>query len=551
MAENRILPDSPGCLTAYNHILMARLLLNQGGPKELALRHLDKVNETYLLPDWLHMRRGVCYRDAGQPKRALQSLTWAERLAGPSVTLLEHQAHCWFDLREWKQALRTVEHAIDLSRDPELYELRADILVELGRYDEALQVYDRATEGIDRVCARAYVHERMGDFNMGIHEIDEGLRSYPDAAELVACRGHLKVCQGDLDGARWDYSLALVLDDNPVLLARRAILDVELGRLEEATRDAELAYSKFPEGELSLKAMAIVSEANQAFDESILYWERYNSVTVDDQARLFHAELLNRLGRFEESDRIIEAYVEEFPNCWEGLYYRAAIARTRGHFELAETCLEQAMLLQTPEENLLFERAVLYYEWERYDRADVVCRELLEKFPDFQEGRELLVDIMAEAKSPELALPLIEELLDEEYDMVNLFRKGYILSKAGRFSEALEILDVAVEEDPENPDYLEVRAKTRTRIGRHHQALQDAEMVLDLDPGRLWVRLLRAYLLLRCGHKDACANEARALLKEDLPYSQRLFCRALLLASRIIAQSQTFLFANRIFDRFR
>lgn len=548
---NRILEDNPGALAAYTYILMARLSLNQGLPAEHAVRYLDKVNESHDLPEWLHFRRAVCYQDARHFKKALRTLTLLERFHGPSVSLLRQQALCWFDLREWKQALRTVESAIEMSDDPELCEIRADILVELGRYDEALQVYDNVTEGVERVCARAYVLERMGDFDRGISEVDEALRNYPQDAELVARRGHLKICRGDLDGGRWDYSLSLVLEQDPSLLARRAILDVDLGRIEEATRDAELSYSLDPDGEMPLKAMAIVREVNQDFDEAILFWRRYSESSGDEQATLMLAELLNRTGRHEESDHLIESYLERYPECWEGLYYRAAIARTRKQFELAQACLEHALHLHPDEEALLLELPILYFEWDRHDEAEKHCHKFLQRFSDSREGRELYVDILAESKAPERALTLIEDLLDEEEDLVNLFRKGYVFSKMGRFVEALELLDLVVSEEPDNPDFLEARAKTLTQLHCFPQALRDARRSVELDGDRPWVRLLLAFLYLRCGDSRSCVEEARRLLKEELPYPQRLFCRSLIIGSRLWSKSLRLLAPIRVFDRFR
>lgn len=548
---NRILEDNPGAHAAYTYILMARLSLNQGLPPEHAVRYLDKVNDRRDLPEWLHFRQAVCYQDARQFKKALRALTFMERLYGPNVSILRQQALCWFELREWKQALRTIESAIERSDDPEFCEIRADILVELGRYDEALQAYDHVTEGVERVCARAYVLERMGEYDRGISEVDEALRSFPQDAELVARRGYLKICRGDLDGGRWDYSLSLVLEQDPSLLARRAILDVDLGRLEDATRDAELSYSLDPDGEMALKAMAIVRELHQELDEAIRFWRRYSENSGDEQAQLILAELLNRTGHHQESDQLIESYLERNPECWEGLYYRTAIARTRKRFEVAEASLRHALRLHPDEEALLLELPILYFEWERYDEAEKYCRKFLKQFPDSREGRELYADILGESGAPERALNLINDLLDEEEDPVNLFRKGYVLSKTGRHHEALAILDLILEEEPNNPDFLEVRAKILALLGYFPEALEDARLAVEIDDEKPLVRLLLAALYLRCGDHQACVREARKLLKEDLPYPQRLFCRSLLIGSRVWSKSLGLFAQFHLFHRFR
>ena len=514
---------------------MARLSLDQDLPSVEVIKYLDKVNETYSIPGWLHFRRAVCYQEAGEFRKALAAYNWAERTDGPSISTIRQQAICWMDLGEWKKALAETERGLKFRKVPDLAEMKADILVELERYDDALQVYDEVTQGLDRAFARAYVMERRGDYQQGIKEVDKALEQFPTDAELMARRGYLKSCQGDLDGARWDYSLSLILQHDPALLARRAILDVDLGRFEDAARDAELSLTLDPNGELPLKAMAVVLEAIDSLEGAALYWQRYVAASGDEHGVLLRAEILNRMGREEECDSALEEYIELFPDSWEGLYYRVAVARARRHFELALAHCEHALALHPAEETLLYEKALIYFEWDRFSQAEKACEDLLGAHPDSQDAKELQVDILAEF-APERALVMVDQLLAEDCSAPNLFRKGYALAQAGKFREALPLLDLVLREEPENPDYLEARSLVRSELGQLEGALRDAELGLEKEPERTWLKMHRAYLNLRRGNLSASEEEARELLHENLFYRYRLFCRGLLLGARIASR---------------
>lgn len=126
------------------HAMLAKALLHAGRAPEaveaasaalrrapLSARHAEGL--------------GLAYLEAGEAQRALASFELAGRLEAPSALAALGQAWALIDLERWPEALAAAEEAC--ARRPDLaegHELRARILLRLGREDEALDAMGSA-----------------------------------------------------------------------------------------------------------------------------------------------------------------------------------------------------------------------------------------------------------------------------------------------------------------------------------------------------------------------------------------------------------------------
>lgn len=535
MSRKRILTPEPTALTAYTHILMARLCLDSGCPGDLALRHLNKTFESaaHPLPPWLQWRRAVCYRRAGAPSKALHALTCLERQEGRHHRLEHEKALCWMELKEWTKAIHSIDRAIDLQPDPFYLELRGDILVELGDIEGALLAFDHSCEGVDLVFARAYALQRSELYFRAIQEIDAGLEHYPTDGELMAQRGELKIHLGDLDGARWDFSVALALHKDASILARRAMLNVDLGRLEEAERDARQAMEIEPGEALTLQALALVSDARGKLQETAFFWGRYATLSGDPEGLLLQAEALNRDGKFQECDALLESYFRRFPDCRQGYYYRAGFLRTRGEFREAEFLLGKALYLHPQEHNLMVERVANYLEWGKLDKAQWASEQLLSRHEESLDGKKLQAEIYLAKRETSRALAAVDALMmTEPDDEIRLLRARSLVALR-RHDEALEALDQFEDLGLVEPEYFEVRAYAHAQLGLWDEASADLRLGLEHHAEDAGLRFYSLLFALRQGEFSLTSKGARELLGEDIFYRYRLACRGIWLVSEV------------------
>jgi tetratricopeptide (TPR) repeat protein len=165
-------------------------------------------------------------------------------------------------MANWISDSLTVENysrALDLSRvsiffyprNPNLYAVRAQINVRMGRWDDALDDYDRAVvlapndplfhEG------RGVVYAMMGDINTAIDDLDRAAELGSDDPSVYYFRGLFYLSRMRYARAEEEFSAAI--KRNPAhadALARRALCRYLQGRIIAARDDLEAALSADP-----------------------------------------------------------------------------------------------------------------------------------------------------------------------------------------------------------------------------------------------------------------------------------------------------------------
>ncbi|MFF8969200.1 tetratricopeptide repeat protein [Streptomyces sp. NPDC014995] len=130
---------------------------------------------------------------------------------------------------------------------------RIDALVELGRYEEALEAVrtaDRRRPGVPVFTRYAYVHELRGDVATARRVLDRALAASTtpgDIAYVATQLGQLAWNQGDHATALTHYARALAADENHLpALEGRARAQAASGRRTEAIEGLEQVVARFP-----------------------------------------------------------------------------------------------------------------------------------------------------------------------------------------------------------------------------------------------------------------------------------------------------------------
>lgn len=193
----------------------------------------------------------------------------------------DHSRHTEGDA-ELDAAAAAFELAIRANpRDPDGYNNRAAVLVRRGRFDEAIETYNRAIELDNRSVApligRGNTHFRTGDYAAASESYDQagriaarigeqwpslhgarcavraamqadldrgwtfcnrGVRSTDDPSYPLTARGYFQFMRGDLDAALADFTRAYELDGfNASALYGRGVIAVRQGRVAEGEAD--------------------------------------------------------------------------------------------------------------------------------------------------------------------------------------------------------------------------------------------------------------------------------------------------------------------------
>lgn len=250
-------------------------------------------------------------RTNGDPTRYPQAGTAFEhslelRAAGENDAALAGQAALAAARHDFETALRLADRALRVNPYSErALSSRVDALVELGRYDEALEAVelaDRRRPGIPVFTRYAYVLELRGDVKGARRVLLRALASAfstADVAHTATSLGHLAWSQGEFRHALDHFATALRADpDHLPALEGRGRAHAALGERERAVSDLEAVVRRYPlPGQLS--ALAELYETGgqhrQAQEQYALIrtWTRLaraNGVTTDLESSLVEAD---------------------------------------------------------------------------------------------------------------------------------------------------------------------------------------------------------------------------------------------------------------------
>ncbi len=246
---------------AYNLLLMGRHKLYERTPESLvqAIACLDKA--VAIIPDyleaWIELGRAHYYMATGgwglgapiedEIRQAQQSLDRALELDPESPDAHEFMAWvAWSNDWDWPQADRAIRRALAAKPDnPRALNTAACIALTLGRSEESLSLYERATR-LDPLNVPAYNNLALAYYYVGRLEdaeaaIGRAIALNPNAAIHRYILGRIHIAQGRFDAAREAFEsevhsvarqagLVLILDAE----GRRAEADEHLATMESS-----------------------------------------------------------------------------------------------------------------------------------------------------------------------------------------------------------------------------------------------------------------------------------------------------------------------------
>ena len=417
-----------------------------------------------------------------------------------------------------------------------------------GLYADAVDKLERATSmALNNFRAHYYLGLALiGDrrYREAIEALDIALDLDPNHLQTHVAKGDASLKQGDLDESKASYYLALKLRPEYA-----AALD-GLARLEEAGADQNAA--------IALYQRAIGSDAGYApaythlgdlflgrreFEEAVQLLEEAVSVRPDFAAGLNRlAQAYGKLGLETLAIGTIQTARELEPNDpshaatlgWlylgQGLTNNAEnwflsgleldrahpesrrglaeVARRRGQYELALSQVDSA--LADPRLEALERRKLQAYrdgigeELERLTALEAL-RDAGDANPDDYAQLAMIYAARADWDAAIQALEFAEgsELRNE--------RLGYVLFRAGRFREALDVYERIDTSD--RVDLAINRGVCAARLGHDLKAVEAYRRAIELEPGHRTAQLYLANSHLRLGQREQAVTVYKAFLE--------------------------------------
>ncbi len=386
----------------------------------------------------------------GEPERAAQVLEEAVGDFG-NTEAYEALADIQRLRGDFEAAAATLERATAAGVGSESLRFkRADLLVSLGRHDEALRLAEGFTEPAYRHIIEARVALERGEPAQALDLFERGLERWPDNAGARALAGRAAQELGDFERALAEYREAVRADagatDAGLAAARLAL---GLGRYADAmTYAAHHVRSRPYDGPAAYLAGARAADASGS----------------EQGVSIFLTALARQPGGLAHA-----------------LAERARLLLRRGKTEEARRVLEQARL-----------------DW-KDPSARPALRALVEVL--IAEGRGL--DALARLAS-------LLEAAPEDADLFDL--RGRVLLELGRVADAETSFRRALEIDPEHAGAHAGIGIVLARRGDGDAAIHELDRATALDPDQPESAYRAAQLVLAAGDLAAARDRLQALL---------------------------------------
>jgi tetratricopeptide (TPR) repeat protein len=211
----------------------------------------------------------------------------------PSVALYADRLAMLADDGRYEEALADALAALDFDPANRVMAVRrADLLVKLGRKDEALAVRQEALDdaGNDRpkvVGLFAEVQSDAGETREALAALDEAALALPGNPDLLNQRCWLNATHAvDLEGALKDCTRSIELASQPAApLDSRGLVYYRLGRIDEALADYEAALEASPgqAGSLFMRGVIRAGQGKAAAARADIAGARRLSPGIDRQ----------------------------------------------------------------------------------------------------------------------------------------------------------------------------------------------------------------------------------------------------------------------------
>lgn len=411
------------------------------------------------------------------------------------------------------------------------------------RAQSALDQYQSALASGDLAAAKAALGllVKADDTNAGywteLAKLSLTLEDYPGAYDAFV-RAH------ELNRANVEVLSALT---------QLALRSGNLPLAEQHSRELAILSPDDPAVSLTMSYVALqrsdYARARELADE-LLRQSPYDPSAKILSARIFLAE-----GESTEAIALLEEQVRLQPSDWQSLHALASIYEVREQWaeasasgrkllqwrpqdqqararlinaELRAGQVEQALAttltgLQKVEQ-IDMDRTL--WPWLALGRSSQIADEILAFGNGEKHGRRIAsARFLALAEKPAGVLELLRDQQTKKVDASSASVIGLLgtaLTQSGKVTSGLQMLEQVLTFDGANADALRGRAEARSRLGRHQQAIEDAQKLVAGNSDSVAARLLLARIHGRAGD-GASARRALWDAFHELPGERTIF----------------------------
>ena len=348
--------------------------------------------------------------------------------------------------------------------------------------------------------AQAQLGDYGGAFNafQRAHELDRANPSVLDFITQIALRsGNLPLAEKSA------HELELVAPSDPAVPLTYGYVALRQGNFAEADRQAKILLATTPNDPSANVLRARILFRSETPEKAIALLREQVRLQPSDELSLRALLSIYELReQWSEAAKIAASLLVLHP---KDSAVRARLIESEIRSGSAQAALQSTVVgIESAEPR---ELELLLSSWVATGEQSVISLKAIELASKSQGDRRLaLARFLTLADQPEQVLPLTAGLATLPVNTRNLAANalyGAALATTGQTVAGLDRLNAVIGLDGGNTDALRGRAKIRSRMGAHKQAIEDAQKLIAADRSAPQSRLLLANLYSAAGQIDS------------------------------------------------
>lgn len=372
------------------------------------------------------------------------------------------------------ESLRLVRLIPEETLTPDVLLLYGQTLARQNQPDEAIRIFSSLLKSdpsnTAALLARATVFVDTADWQAA--SIDAGLvlHNQPDDPRALQIKG-ISLFQNDR------FREALETLEHPALLSRDTN-DSRWMRIQ-CCNELELTFRELEE----LNALLGIAPTHES-------------------ARLLRAELLEKLGHFDDAIADLSAVLQHDPMHLVALTNRGLLNQWRGNGDAAVVDFTKAIELSPHDAELFYRRGMARHSTGQNDDARQDLDHALELNPVLADAWYVIGNIEAGRGQSDVAVAAFAKAVEIKPEHAAAwYNRGNLLFSQSKMQQAIDCWTIAITIQPELFRAYNNRAAAYDRLNRDSEALADYKKTVELNPGfaRAWDSL--AWLLATSDNK--------------------------------------------------
>ncbi|RMJ06148.1 cellulose synthase subunit BcsC [Marinobacter litoralis] len=413
-----------------------------------------------------------------------------------------------------------------LELDPNNHNLRiryAAYLTQMNEYEPALkqvrEVPKEADEALQAQLLTARIQTLSGDADSARKTLDNWLADNPESIRALLARGHLANSLEQFSEADKYYKTAQnKAPENPAPLVALGNLAKSSGNTEQAIEFYKKAITLDPNHAAAIQAAAVTMGRDKltAFMQKI---NETNPKAAGPRLVMLESALINNEATQadELTAQLMEREQEDLPSpnepmvatVYEGIATQMA---QRGNFERALEILNRGRILFPESESISLKLAAVEFQQGNTSEARDALQDVKQRHPDSPAPYQVEANFYENTGKHQQAAELYELAIEKRQTPELEVAHARALARSGQAQKALESLEAASQQFPNNQPILLSLAMTHQQLNQPEKAIARYQSLMDINPDNPLVLNNLAWLYYEKGDRQA-ANLAQKAYK--------------------------------------